>query len=642
MLDSLLGRSAFYTKSKSSIKQTRTRIEAVKRKRNATQKFLRRDIADLLANNLESTAFARADGLIAELILSSCYDFVDHVCEIVLKHLSILQKLRECPEDCREAVASLMFAAARFSDLPELRDLRNLFQERYGSSLEFYVNQKLVENMTAKPPSEENKIQLLQDIALEFSVDWDSKSFQKRMSNPATEQKPRHSANTPHMVKNKVATPPALVTVQQSVTDEHVHGFMEREVNGKHQLGSQRDSAPDRKDDLKHNIPKRPESTSNINKPPSYKEAAIQKANNLNISFQRGDHLAGLRDIEKNTSDKEAVQRGTFTNGRRFESFDSQHKVNSQKQSHMPRKDLPDTLSQHKLDPRPTNNHINIPSSKNSEVAEDSPAKSMRNRQGDATDVAKSNVRGGLPPPYLKPRMNKHKSNVDDHKEEIDTLTFNPASNGNRAEKLQTKADRAAPQNGSGAPEDGDDPGRFTEIYYKDEKNVDFTPRRRSHRRKHSRSASSQDVEVNGDERVLRRVSTSRRKHESRKGLQILVSDDDHYQKDEEEKLIDKLLLKYSKTPSSIEPGNSKSKSIASKSPHHKAVDRTILDEESTPTTSRSFSLPSKQVIEPKQEKVFARAASFQQDTPANHVHPNLPDYDDLAARFAALRAAKG
>lgn len=40
-------------------------------------------------------------------------------------------------------MGSLMFAAARFSDFPELRDLRDTFQERYGSSLEHFVNQEV-------------------------------------------------------------------------------------------------------------------------------------------------------------------------------------------------------------------------------------------------------------------------------------------------------------------------------------------------------------------------------------------------------------------------------------------------------------------------------------------------------------------
>lgn len=38
-----------------------------------------------------------------------------------------------------------MFAAARFSDLPELRELRQIFQERFGTSLEHLENRKVIE-----------------------------------------------------------------------------------------------------------------------------------------------------------------------------------------------------------------------------------------------------------------------------------------------------------------------------------------------------------------------------------------------------------------------------------------------------------------------------------------------------------------
>lgn len=50
---------------------------------------------------------------------------------------------RECPEECKEAVSSLMFAAARFADLPELRDLRTLFLENYGDSLNSFANKEV-------------------------------------------------------------------------------------------------------------------------------------------------------------------------------------------------------------------------------------------------------------------------------------------------------------------------------------------------------------------------------------------------------------------------------------------------------------------------------------------------------------------
>jgi hypothetical protein len=51
----------------------------------------------------------------------------------------------ECPQEALEAVSTLIFAAARFPDLPELCDLRHMFTERYGSSVEPFVNSEVPE-----------------------------------------------------------------------------------------------------------------------------------------------------------------------------------------------------------------------------------------------------------------------------------------------------------------------------------------------------------------------------------------------------------------------------------------------------------------------------------------------------------------
>jgi hypothetical protein len=50
----------------------------------------------------------------------------------------------ECPQEALEAVSTRIFAAARFPDLPELCDLRHLFTERYGSSVEPFVNYEVL------------------------------------------------------------------------------------------------------------------------------------------------------------------------------------------------------------------------------------------------------------------------------------------------------------------------------------------------------------------------------------------------------------------------------------------------------------------------------------------------------------------
>ncbi|XAR50630.1 hypothetical protein NMG60_11005000 [Bertholletia excelsa] len=168
-------KSKFYTKCKSATTLAKTRIEMIKRKRSAMQKYLKNDIAELLKNSHNSIAYGRAEGFLVELNMTECYELVEKFCGSVLNNVSSMAKHRECPEECREAVPSLMFAAARFADLPELRELRSLFAERYGNSLEAYVDKEFAEKLKASPPTKDEKIQLLQDIAHESGIEWDSK-----------------------------------------------------------------------------------------------------------------------------------------------------------------------------------------------------------------------------------------------------------------------------------------------------------------------------------------------------------------------------------------------------------------------------------------------------------------------------------
>lgn len=174
--------------------------------------------------------------------------------------------------------------------------------------------------------------------------------------------------------------------------------------------------------------------------------------------------------------------------------------------------------------------------------------------------------------------------------------------------------------------------------YRNDQNNIPL-PKPRSIRRKHSKSSSSHD-EVGSleDSRIVKRISSSKRKE--RKGLQILV-DDDHSKKDEEEKMMDRLLLHYSKKSSTydVEKLRKKPQSRDGGSPHARSRDRRPNEKpELVIAPERSRSLPHEQIGESDAPKVYARANSFQPDNQAKHVHPKLPDYDDLAARFAALK----
>ncbi|KAE7997438.1 hypothetical protein FH972_002076 [Carpinus fangiana] len=187
MFDGLL-KSKFYSKSKSNINMLKKRLEVIRKKKGVVLKYLKNDIADLLRNGLDINAYGRAEGLLVEQNMSSCYEFIEKFCGCISTHLSAMHKQSGCPEECKEAVPSLMYAAARFSDLPELRDLRSMFTERYGNSLESYINKEFVERLRSNPPTKEMKIQLLQDIAQESNIGWNSKGLEQKLYTTAPKQ----------------------------------------------------------------------------------------------------------------------------------------------------------------------------------------------------------------------------------------------------------------------------------------------------------------------------------------------------------------------------------------------------------------------------------------------------------------------
>ncbi|PWA72613.1 hypothetical protein CTI12_AA269040 [Artemisia annua] len=153
----------------------------IKRRRKAMVKYLRSDIAELMKIGLDSNAYGRVGRLYLDQNRSLCYDFVEQFCTLILNHLVAMNDQSECPDECKEAVSSLMYAAARFADLPELRELRSLFTERYGNSLDFFVNKEFMNLLNPDSPTRDMKIQLMQEIALEHRLEWDPTSLDQKI-----------------------------------------------------------------------------------------------------------------------------------------------------------------------------------------------------------------------------------------------------------------------------------------------------------------------------------------------------------------------------------------------------------------------------------------------------------------------------
>ncbi|KAI4322651.1 hypothetical protein L6164_022324 [Bauhinia variegata] len=167
------------SKCKKAIKKAQCRLKLLKNKRHAIVRQSREDVAELIKNGHEQTALNRIEHLIRDESLAAAYELLDQFCEFILVHLSYIRKHKDCPNDINEAVSSLIFASARCGDLPELRAIRKLFGERYGErfattalelSLGNLVNHQLKEKLSINSVTEDQKYRVVDEIARDYSI----------------------------------------------------------------------------------------------------------------------------------------------------------------------------------------------------------------------------------------------------------------------------------------------------------------------------------------------------------------------------------------------------------------------------------------------------------------------------------------
>ncbi|XP_042377012.1 IST1-like protein isoform X2 [Zingiber officinale] len=177
--------------SKTCLNLAISRIKLLRNKRELQLKQMHKEIAQYIQTGQEAIARIRVEYIIREQNILAAYEIIELFCEFVLARVPILEAQRDCPIELQEAVATIIFASPRCSDLPELLHLRNLFSTKYGKEFvaaaselrpESNVNRTIIEKLSVKAPPAELKIKVLKVIAQEYNLDWDSSSTEAELS----------------------------------------------------------------------------------------------------------------------------------------------------------------------------------------------------------------------------------------------------------------------------------------------------------------------------------------------------------------------------------------------------------------------------------------------------------------------------
>ncbi|KAH0862041.1 hypothetical protein HID58_079252, partial [Brassica napus] len=155
-------------------------------KKDTQIKQLRRELAQLLESGQTQTALIRVEHVVRQEKTVAAYELIDIYCELIVVRLVVIDSQKTCPNDLKEAVASVLYVSKRLSDVAKLADVVKHFSAKYGKDFvsaavglqsDSGVSRLLVDKLSVKAPDGPTKNKTLKEIATEHNVTWEPESL---------------------------------------------------------------------------------------------------------------------------------------------------------------------------------------------------------------------------------------------------------------------------------------------------------------------------------------------------------------------------------------------------------------------------------------------------------------------------------
>ncbi|EXB97158.1 hypothetical protein L484_008648 [Morus notabilis] len=179
-LDALLGRNFKTSKFKTLLKLASSRIAILANQHQSRLSHARSDVKDLLLIGQQDCAMLRVEHVIMEQNKLDAFSLIEYFCQLLLERVKLIaQSKGECPEELKEATSSLIYAASRCGEFPELQKIREVLTPKFGKDFatravelrnNCEVNPKIVQKFSTRRSSLESRLKFLKEIASEAGV----------------------------------------------------------------------------------------------------------------------------------------------------------------------------------------------------------------------------------------------------------------------------------------------------------------------------------------------------------------------------------------------------------------------------------------------------------------------------------------
>ncbi|CAN6559849.1 unnamed protein product [Malus baccata var. baccata] len=141
--------------------------------------------------NKTCTARILIEDLIREENILEAYLLIKGFCNLVRGRLSVIQVQRECPENLKQAISSLIFAAKKcFHEIPELLTLEKIFKKKYGSDFVLAVTQTncvtpvMVEKLLNRNSTDEEIEKIILQLAKPCNINGEQQAWNCHPTSP--------------------------------------------------------------------------------------------------------------------------------------------------------------------------------------------------------------------------------------------------------------------------------------------------------------------------------------------------------------------------------------------------------------------------------------------------------------------------
>ncbi|OAY57064.1 uncharacterized protein LOC110608637 isoform X1 [Manihot esculenta] len=216
-LKAFLGKTFKTSKFRILTKIAISRIAYLEKQHKVRYSQARADVLELLNIGQRERALLRAEHVIREQNVLDAYAMIENYFHLLMERVVILEKNKKCPEELKEAISSLIFAASRCGELPELQKIRKLFASRFGKEFATCavelrnncgVNPKIVKKLATRQPSLDSKLKALNEI------------------NPANEINLQAEGSASTVTEEKLEKQPEYIESGESSADPQLHDDM--------------------------------------------------------------------------------------------------------------------------------------------------------------------------------------------------------------------------------------------------------------------------------------------------------------------------------------------------------------------------------------------------------------------------------